>query len=106
MSDDVTDKRELERLLASVLSIGTWLASAAIAVGLILQCMDLRRVISALTCSRMISLGIALFIALPVLRVVLMTVAFVRRREPVFCAAALVVLTVIGAAACIGMRAG
>lgn len=106
MSDGVTTERGLERLLAGVLSIGTWLGSATIATGLVMQCMGWGRVMSTVTCARMISVGIALFILLPVLRVVLMAIAFVRQREFVFGLAAVGVLAVIGVAALIGMRVG
>lgn len=104
MRNDVAGERGLERLLASVLSTGTWLGSAAIASGLILQCVGWGRVMSAMTCARMISLGIALFILLPVLRVVLMAVVFVRQREFVFSAVAIGVLAVIALAAFTGTR--
>jgi uncharacterized membrane protein len=106
VSDEVTNERGLERLLANVLSIGTWLGSATIAIGLILQCMNWGRAILAVTCLRMVTYGIALFIALPVLRVALMAVAFFRQRELIFSATAFAVLAVIAAAACIGMHAG
>ena len=100
----MTTERKLERLLASVLSAGTWLGSAVIALGLVMQCMGWGRVMSAVTCARTISVGIALFILLPILRVLLMAIAFVRVRDVMLSVMAMTVLAVIGVAAFMGMR--
>jgi len=104
MSKDLVSDRALERLLARVLSMGTWLGSAAIAIGLVMQCMGWGRVMSTVTCVRTISIGIALFIFLPILRVLLMAIAFVRVRDVMFSVMAVVVLAVIGMAAFMGIR--
>jgi uncharacterized membrane protein len=106
MSNDITSERVLERILADLLSTGAWLGSAAIATGLILRCMGWGKVMSPLTCVHTISVGIALFIFLPILRVLLMAVAFVRMRDVMLSVLAIVVLAVIGAAAFMGMRIG
>jgi uncharacterized membrane protein len=106
MSNDITSERVLERILADLLSTGAWLGSAAIATGLILRCMGWRKVMSPLTCMHTISVGIALFIFLPILRVLLMAVALVRMRDVMLSVLAIVVLAVIGAAAFMGMRIG
>jgi uncharacterized membrane protein len=86
----------LEGVLANVLQYGTWLASAAIVAGLAL----------ALTGSRMgthdITIGIALFILLPVLRVAVMLVVFLRERDYRFSAIAATVLTIIGVGFALG----
>jgi uncharacterized membrane protein len=100
------NQSSLERLLARVLSVGTWLGTAIIAAGLGLRCMAWGQVQSTQACMRMVSLGIALFILLPVLRVALMAVAFIRMRDLVFTAMATAVLVIIGLAACIGTPAG
>jgi uncharacterized membrane protein len=106
MSNDIPSERVLERILADLLSTGAWLGSAAIATGLILRCMGWGKVMSPLTCVHTISVGIALFIFLPILRVLLMAVAFVRMRDVMLSVLAIVVLAVIGAAAFMGMRIG
>ncbi|HEX4421252.1 MAG TPA: hypothetical protein VH165_25230 [Kofleriaceae bacterium] len=58
----------LEPRLAALLSWGTWIACAVIAVGLV-------------TSGRIAALGIALVIALPVVRVVVMLGWYVRVRD-------------------------
>jgi uncharacterized membrane protein len=104
MSMDSAGERGLERLLANVLSIGTWLGSAAIAIGLTMQGLRWGHVMSALTCARTITAGIALFILLPILRVLLMAIAFVRSRDVMLGVMAIAVVAVIGLAAFTGMR--
>ena len=59
----------LEGLLAAFLRYGCWSASAAIALGYALPNM------------RSVSVGIMLFIALPILRVLLMLLVFIRDRD-------------------------
>ena len=80
---------ELEGVLAHLLDKGTWLASAVIAVGLILPLFGAPGV-------SWVRVGIALFIALPVLRLVVMWVVFWRERDYRFSAIALFVLLIIG----------
>jgi hypothetical protein len=68
---------QLEWLLAVTLHYGTWLASAAVGLGLALALIDSR--ISALKLAilrdmRIATMGIALFILLPVVRVIVMLV--------------------------------
>jgi uncharacterized membrane protein len=90
MSAGTSPSRQLERLLAVVLSYGTWLATAVIAAGLLLAFVD---PLSA--GMRIVTGGIALFILMPVLRVILMLVAFLRERDYRFGAAAMLVLIAI-----------
>jgi uncharacterized membrane protein len=86
----------LEGVLANVLQYGTWVASATIVAGLAL----------ALTGSRMgvqgITIGIVLFILLPVLRVTVMLAVFLLERDYRFSAIAATVLTII----CVGFALG
>ena len=84
---------ELERLLATLLQAGTWLASAVIALGLILPRTSL--------CLG----GIALLISLPVLRIGVMLAAFVRRRDSHFAIIAGLVLAIIALGVVVGLRA-
>lgn len=83
-----------ERTIAGLLWIGTWIASAALAAGLLLASDLLMRG------------GVALFILLPVLRVLLMLVQFLGRRDRLHAAIALLVLVMIGAGMALGFQAG
>jgi uncharacterized membrane protein len=84
---------KLERWLALVLHYGTWLASSVVAVGLILP-----------SGTRIVTTGIALFIALPVVRVSVMLLGFLRRRDLRLGAVAAVVLAIIALGFLVGMR--
>jgi uncharacterized membrane protein len=79
----------LEATLARLLSRGTWLASAVTGAGLVFGFSTGHRDL------RMVTAGIALFILLPVLRVAVMLVAFLRQRDYRFGAFAAFVLIVI-----------
>ena len=83
---------ELENLLAHLLDKGTWLASAVIAVGLLLTG-------AGAPGMSVVRAGIALFIGLPVLRVMVMMAVFWRERDYRFGAIALVILLIIGVGA-------
>lgn len=85
----MTDREEgLRRVLARLLEIGTWLASATIALGLVLAQ------------PRLVGGGIGLFIALPLGRLVVMFVAFLRRgdRRLALIAAAVLMIIALGGA--------
>jgi uncharacterized membrane protein len=92
---------DMESLLASVLNVGTWLASAVIAAGLVLSLFDQRMPLS--TGARVVTAGIGLFILLPILRVILMLTIFVKERDYKFAAAAAIVLLIIFAGFAIGI---
>jgi uncharacterized membrane protein len=85
----------LETCLAGMLTIGTWLASAIIATGLAVA-------LAGQDGTALVTAGIAVFIGLPVLRVVLMLVAFLRTRDAPFIAAAVLVLAIIAVSIVIG----
>jgi uncharacterized membrane protein len=94
----------VESLLARVLNAGTWVASAIIAVGLALPLLWAEAA-SGLGV-RIVTGGIAMFILLPTLRVVLMFVYFVKARDYWFGAAAAVVLAIIVAGIAVGTLTG
>ena len=73
----------LEWLLAGLLHYGSLLASAIVAVGL------------ALANTRIVTLGIALFILLPSLSLFLMLIVFLQQRDYRFSLIAAVVLTIV-----------
>ncbi|WP_244173395.1 DUF1634 domain-containing protein [Caballeronia temeraria] len=85
--------RTLDRLLASFLQCGTWAACALIGAGLFVG-------------TKVLTAGVALFILLPVLRVVLMLAVFARRRDYLYVTIAATVLAVIAAGCVIGIRLG
>ena len=89
----------LDLRLARLLSLGTWLATAIIAVGLTLPLIARTLVIGP---AWLVTIGIGGIILLPVLRVLVMCVAFFRAREFVFAAVAALVLTIIAVAFVVG----
>ena len=89
----------LDLRLARLLSHGTWLATAIIAVGLTLPLIARTLVIGP---AWLVTIGIGGIIVLPVLRVLVMCVAFFRAREFVFAAVAALVLTIIAVAFVVG----
>jgi uncharacterized membrane protein len=81
----------LERLLAETLRYGTWAASIAIVIGLVLPK------------TALVTIGIALFILLPVMRVILMLGAFLRLKDYRMSAVAGLVLLIIVLGCVLGM---
>ena len=74
----------LEELLAAFLRYGSWLATAAIGLGYALALIGSHpptRNLAALPNMRIVTLGIVLFILLPIIRVLLMLLAFIRERD-------------------------
>jgi hypothetical protein len=82
----------LERRLARTLGLGTWIGSTVIAVGFLAS---LRLPIGG----AIEMAGVAIFIALPVLRLALMLATFARRQEWAFAATAALVLLIIAISA-------
>jgi len=88
----------LERLLASLLHYGTWVASFIIAVGLVLTLIHTNGGVShpeTMLGMRIVTTGIVLFILLPVLRLMLMFGVFLRERDYRFSAIAALVLLIV-----------
>lgn len=97
----------LERLLARVLQYGTWLASAAIGLGLAIALIGSHSGLhnpGFLSGTRIISVGILLFILLPVFRVFLMLLVFLSERDYRFSVIAGLVLIILILGFFIGMR--
>jgi hypothetical protein len=89
---------QLEWLLAGTLHLGTWLVSAAIGLGLALALLDSRfsaPKLAILRDMRIATIGIALLILLPVVRVIVMLIVYLRHRDYRFSAIALLVLNII-----------
>ena len=102
MTADPARHPALERLLATLLHRGTWVASCVIALGLVLTSVNRPGATPAMTGTRIVTAGIALFILLPVLRVLLMLAVFVRERDYRFGAIAMLVLAIIFLGAVLG----
>ena len=97
----------LERLLARVLQHGTWLASAAIGLGLAIALVDAHSGLhnpGFLSGTRIISVGVLLFILLPVFRVFLMLLVFLNERDYRFSVIAGLVLLILALGFIVGMR--
>ena len=102
MNHDESRSLPLEPLLGGVLHYGSWLASTVIAAGLVLALSAHN--LAGLASMRLVAIGIALFILLPVLRVVLMLIVFLRERDYRFSAIAALVLTILLVGFVLGTR--
>ena len=95
----------LDQLLARVLQQGTRLGSCVIASGLALALVRGSVLSPGIMGAWIINVGIALLIALPVLRVLLMAIVFFRERDFRLSAIAMLVLVII-ALGCISETLG
>jgi len=85
-----------EGLLAGLLRYGTWLASGLIGSGLAMS-------LVGLSGAQVVAAGVVLFIALPVLRVLVMLAVFLRDRDYRLAIVAAIVLMTIVAGLAIGI---
>jgi hypothetical protein len=98
----------IEELLASLFRYGNWLASATIGLGLALALIDSRfgtRNLAHLPNLRIATMGIVLFMLLPVLGVLLMLLVFVREGNSRLAIAAGFVVAVILSGIVLGLGA-
>ena len=96
MSKETVKPPQPEWLLAALLRYGTWLASAVTGLGLAMS-------LAGVEGTHVVAAGVALFIALPVLRVLVMLGAFIVDQDYRFVLVATVVLTTILAGLVIGL---
>jgi uncharacterized membrane protein len=96
MSQETVKAPRPEFLLAGLLRYGTWLASGVTGLGLALS-------VAGVEGTRVVAAGVALFLALPVLRVLVMLGAFVLNRDYRLVLVAAVVLMTILAGLVIGL---
>jgi uncharacterized membrane protein len=98
MKDHPPARSSMETILARVLYYGTWLASVLIAFGFTLMWIDAQwdtHAWAGLPDQEYVTLGIGLFILLPVLRVTVMLVMFLKQRDYHFVAISAMVLLII-----------
>lgn len=108
MTGEIFKAPLLERLLAGLLHSGSTVASTVIGLGVVLAMIDSRlgtHNLAVLPNTRLITIGIALFILLPSLRVLLMLIVFARQRDYRFTVIAALVLTIILLGFLFGIRA-
>lgn len=109
MSTQATGISPLERRLAVLLQYGTCLACAIVGVGLALGACISAGVLGpaeASTGPAAVTLGVALFILLPVLRLMLMLGVFLRQRDYRYSLISAIVLVIVGAGCALGVHLG
>ena len=107
MTSAVQKIPRLESVVASFLQYGTWCASLVIGTGLALAALQSTMDVdlaTAMVSDQIVTAGIVLFIALPVLRVGLMLVMFVRRGDYGLGVVAALVLAIISVGLIVGTR--
>jgi len=105
MNQPVNAVERRDRIVAGLLSHGTWIASAAIAIGLALQLLHRFDASIALADSGydFVKAGVVIFIGLPIARVALLFAIFLRARDYTFVALSALVLAIIGAGVVIAL---
>jgi uncharacterized membrane protein len=98
MNSDLARHPRLERLLASFLHIGTGIGCLVIGIGLAVQLIDG----ASIAAMPIITAGIAIFILLPVLRVLIMLLVFLQERDRRFSMITALVLAIIIIGAVLG----
>jgi uncharacterized membrane protein len=96
MSNETVKASQPELLLAGLLRYGTWLASGVTGLGLSMSLVGVEE-------THVVAAGVALFIALPVLRVLVMLGAFIVDQDYRLVLVATVVLITIVAGLVIGL---
>ena len=96
MSTEIVKAPQAELLLAGLLRYGTWLASGVTGLGLAVS-------LAGVEGTAVVAVGVALFIALPVLRVLVMLGAFIVDQDYRLVLVATVVLITILAGLVIGL---
>jgi uncharacterized membrane protein len=107
---DVAAISTLERLLATLLQFGSWLAFAVVAAGIVVYLVPREigeHFISGMqTGETIVGVGVGLFIALPILRVALTVTFFLHRRDYRFCCFAALVLCIVVCGCVLGVKLG
>ncbi|CEG09144.1 putative membrane protein [Afipia felis] len=101
MTENLAKHALLERRISKLLEWGTWIGCAIVSVGIT---MGLFAAVEFQPVSvRLVSIGIAIFIAMPILGVAVMTLTFIRDEDTVFAIISFLVLLIIGLGAAIGV---
>jgi uncharacterized membrane protein len=93
----------LNRRLAWLLGYGSWASCSLMAMGMVLRMLGISARSGA---DHLVSAGIVIMIALPIMRVVVMGVCFLFRRERDFALIAAIVLAIVIASTLFGVGAG
>ncbi len=106
MSQNLNASLQHDRRIASLLWFGTLLACIMIAVGMALAFIETLGFYSGLsqTGYTLVKIGVVIFILLPVARVLLMLLMFLRSKDYVYTAISAAVLCVIGLGLFIGLH--
>jgi Protein of unknown function (DUF1634) len=99
---DLARHQRLEAVLARLLDRGTWIGCLVIGIGLLVVLFGSARVPE--TGLHIVAAGVAVFIALPILRVALMTIMFLAERDYAFAAIAASVLLIVALGAVAGLE--
>ncbi len=97
-TDDLDGDRRLEAALALILERGTVLACLVIGGGLAVQWLAGREALGL----RIVTAGLVVFLALPVLRLLAVLAVLLRRRDLAFAGIAALVLAIIAVAFTVG----
>lgn len=99
MSDMAANASALERWLARLLLYGTWLAASTVAAGLAMALLGpwARNgfSVTAVVAAHVMTAGVALFILLPIMRLILMLGVFLHQRDYRFSAITGLVLMIV-----------
>lgn len=92
------------RPIAWLLWYGTWIASAIIAMGMALEGLGYGAgaALPGLDGYGLVKAGVAMFILLPIARVMVMLIIFLRERDHVYALIAMLVLAIIAAGMVVG----
>jgi uncharacterized membrane protein len=107
MKHVIKSSAALERLLATLLQYGSWSACALIGAGVTVEALANAGLPDRIThtfSEEALKAGVALFILLPVLRVVVMFSVFARQRNYKYAAIAATVLSIVATGCVLGMR--
>lgn len=98
MKPTANNRERRDRIVAGLLWYGTWFASGLIAAGMFLTAFEpFVDSLAPLSEYDAVKAGVAVFILLPVARVVLMLTIFLRERDYAYTAIATLVLAIIAA---------
>jgi hypothetical protein len=102
MRTDLARHPKLEAHLARLLDAGTWMGCLVIAIGILVSLTGAAP--AELSGSQIVASGVAVFIALPIFRVLLMAAVFLADADYLFGAIATSVLLIIALGAAVALK--